>query len=93
MAHDAFNDRHFRVIPVSSIGEIVFDDVLITSADTLRRSVDGTETFVKWDGDEPASVASITGAGPVLDHEEMLELLATSDWSGIFASFSAIEKE
>lgn len=82
MPHDSFDNRHFRVIPVASIGEIVWSDVpLITSADTLRMSVDGTQTFVKWDGDEPASVASITGAGPVQTHELMLELLATSDWT------------
>jgi len=82
MAHDTFDDRHFRVIPVSSIHEIVWSDVpLITSADTLRMSVDGTQTFIKWDGDEPASVASITGASPVLSYEDMLDLLTTSDWT------------
>ena len=36
-----------------------FDEVLETSIDTVRKSVDGTKTFVKYTGEMPPSVVAI----------------------------------
>lgn len=44
-----YETRNYLIIPVSEIAKVDFTAVLETSADTLRRSVDGTKTFVKWD--------------------------------------------
>ena len=69
------------MVPTASVGSIIWGDVLITSEETLRFSVDGSQTFVKYDGSEPESVALIPDVGPVLNHEEMGEILQSQEWS------------
>lgn len=44
-----YETRNYLIIPVSEIPKVDFSAVLETSADTLRKSVDGTKIFVKWD--------------------------------------------
>ena len=77
----AFENRRWVVIPTSSTGSINFTDVLETSVNTLRLSVDGSETFVKYDGAQPASVAGLAGVSSEYDHTEILNLLTGSAWT------------
>jgi hypothetical protein len=44
-----YESRNFIIFSVEEIDKIDFNSVLETSVDTLRRSADGTKTFVKWD--------------------------------------------
>jgi hypothetical protein len=44
-----FENRRYLIIPVSIIGEIDFNEVYETSIDTIRKSINGEETFVKYD--------------------------------------------
>lgn len=44
-----FENRKYLVIPASIVDNINFSQVHETSASTLRYSVDGTQTFVKYD--------------------------------------------
>ena len=75
-------DRVFMVFPVSELSKIDFSQVLETSADTVRKSVDGTKTFVKWEGEaEPACLASVTGKSGPYTYEEMIALLSTEEWT------------
>lgn len=37
------------IIPTTEVSKVDFNQVHETSADTLRKSVDGTKTFIKWD--------------------------------------------
>lgn len=78
-----YENRQYVIFNVEELNKINFDEVLETSAETVRRSVDGTNTFVKWDdGQEPPpSVQSLTTKGPYLTHEEILEILATEEWT------------
>ena len=76
-----FDNRKYVIIPASEINNIDFAEVLETSADTCRYSVDGTETFVKYEGDQPASVAAITGKSQEYDHTGILNILATAEWT------------
>jgi hypothetical protein len=74
-------ERTFVIFNVSEIGSIDFSEVLETSADTLRLSVDGTKTFVKWDGvSVPVCVESLTTKSPYYSYEEMLAILSTEEW-------------
>ena len=77
----AFENRRWVIIPSTSIGEINFGDVLETSEHTLRKSVDESKTFVKYEGTQPSSVASITGVSSEYTHSEILAVLATEEWS------------
>jgi hypothetical protein len=75
-------NRTFVIFSVDEISLIDFSQVLETSADTLRKSVDGTMTFVKWDGnDVPACVESLTTKSDYHTYEEMLDILSGSDWT------------
>jgi len=74
-------ERTFVIFNVSEIGSVDFSEVLETSADTLRLSVDGTKTFVKWDGvSVPVCVESLTTKSQYYSYEEMLAILSTGEW-------------
>ena len=44
-----FENRRWLVIPTSIISDIDFNQIHEPSADSLRKSIDGTETFIKYD--------------------------------------------
>ena len=44
-----YEQRNFAIFSTTEIDKVDFSLVLETSADTLRRSTDGSKTFVKWD--------------------------------------------
>lgn len=69
------------IFSVSELNEINFDEVLETSANTVRKSIDGLKTFVKWNGTTPESVNNLnTKEGPYT-YDEMLTILATPEWT------------
>lgn len=69
--------RNYVIIDASEVSSVDFNQVLETSADTLRYNLDGTQTFVKFDGDTPSFLEGKTA----LDRSEMLTLLANEEWS------------
>jgi len=73
--------REYLIIPASAVPQIDFAAVCETSAETLRYSVDGTLTFVKWDGEQPACTGGIDGTHGPYTHEEILEILSGPEWS------------
>lgn len=76
-----YENREFMIFNVSELENIDFTQVLETSIDTVRKSVDKTKTFVKWEGVEiPSSVASLnTKEGPYT-YNEILAILNTPEW-------------
>jgi hypothetical protein len=69
------------IFSTSETGSIDFNEVLETSAETLRVSVDGSKSFVKWDGDIPTSVSSLTTKEGPYNHNEILTILTGSEWT------------
>jgi hypothetical protein len=69
--------RTYVIINSSDVSSVDFSKVAETSADTLRYSLDGTKTFVKFEGDTPAFLDGLTQ----YTHSEILDILATSEWS------------
>src|SRR5210317_884484 len=45
----AYDNRRYLIIPTSETGSVDFNQVHETSAETLRLSIDGTQTFVKYE--------------------------------------------
>lgn len=76
-----YNNREYMIFSVTELSKIDFSQVLETSAETVRKSVDGSKTFVKWNGETiPSSVQSlITKEGPYT-HDEIIVILSTSEW-------------
>jgi hypothetical protein len=78
----AYENREFMIFNVSELPQIDFTQVLETSIDTVRKSVDETKTFVKWDGTIiPSSVDSLTTKEGPYNYNEMLTILATPEWT------------
>lgn len=79
---ETYTNRQFMIFNVNELNNINFSEVLETSIDTIRKSVDETKTFVKWESEEiPSSVNSlITKEGPYT-YEEILTILSTSEWT------------
>jgi hypothetical protein len=78
----AYENREFMIFNVSELPQIDFTQVLETSIDTVRKSVDQTKTFVKWDGVEiPSSVDSLTTKEGPYTYNEILDILATPEWT------------
>ena len=72
---------HYLIFDVTELPLVDFDFVLETSIDTVRKSLDETKTFVKWEGDTPNFVLNMqTKQGPYT-HEEILNILNTEDWT------------
>ena len=44
-----FENRRWLVIPTTSVEDVNFNQVLEANADSLRYSVDGSKTFVKYE--------------------------------------------
>jgi hypothetical protein len=77
-----YTDRNFMIFNVSELNSIDFNEVLETSADTVRKSVDGTKTFVKWNGSiTPDSVQTLTTNEGPYTYDEIIVILNSSDWS------------
>ena len=56
----AYESRQFMILATSEISSIQFGDILESHTSTLRRSVDGSKTFIKWDGAMPSWVNDLT---------------------------------
>ena len=68
--------RNYVIIDASEVSSVDFNQVLETSADTLRYNL-RTKTFVKFEGDTPSFLAGKTAN----THSEMLEILAGEEWT------------
>jgi hypothetical protein len=75
-----YEQRNFMIFSTSETGSIDFSEVLETSSETLRLSVDGSKSFVKWDGDIPTSVSSLTTKEGPYTHQQILTILTGSEW-------------
>jgi len=69
--------RTYCIINSDEVNSVDFNQVLQTSASTLRYSVDGTKTFVKYEDGQPSFLSGKTE----YTHAEILEVLATDEWT------------
>ena len=76
-----YDNRKFMIFNVSELQNIDFTTVLETSIDTVRKSVDLTKTFVKWDGTMPNCVNNLTTKEGPYTYDEILVILATPEWT------------
>ena len=75
MSHSNFDHRHWVIISASDVSNIDFSQVMEDSAQTMRYSVDGTLTFVKYEGDMPSSVTACSSKSQEYSHSEILAIL------------------
>jgi hypothetical protein len=75
-----YANRHYAIFSSSEIPLIDFTQVMQTSAETLRFSINGEKTFVKWDGATPETVSKLT-THILYNHDEMMSVLSTAEWT------------
>ena len=76
-----YDNRKFMIFNVSELGDINFDEVLETSSETVRKSVNETKTFIKWDGAMPDCVLNLTTKEGPYTYEQILTILSTPEWT------------
>lgn len=75
------NNQLFLIFQSEYLNLVNFEEVLETSIETTRKSLDGTKTFVKWDTHQiPSSVLSIPEPKQMVDYHTMCDILETEDW-------------
>ena len=76
-----YTDMNYIIFNVSEINKINFDEVLESSAQWLRKSVNNQKTLVKWDGDTiPSSVQTLTTSEGPYTYDEITVILNSTDW-------------
>jgi len=88
-----YNNRHYIIFDCTELGTIDFNQVIETSINTVRKSVDESQALVKYDyniyldenGVEnftiPASVEALTTKSQPYSYEEILTILSGPDWT------------
>ena len=77
------NNLHYCIIELADIDLVQFNKVKEDSPDTMRYSLDGTKTFVKYEGEQPEFIFHIAGnliGLPEYTHEEFIEILKGPEW-------------
>ena len=77
--------RKYIIFDVSELNKINFNEVLEDSQSTLRYSLDGTKTFIKWEDIEPSFWSNVLTKSRMYTLEEISEILLTSEWFDVSA--------
>ena len=78
---EQYPDRRFVIFNVTELSKIDFNQVFETDINTIRKSVDETKTFVKYDMPQPSSVASLTTKSVEYTYDEILQILSGPEWT------------
>lgn len=78
---ESYEGRQFLIFPFSQIDLVDFSEVLETSPTSVRKSIDGTKTLVKWDGTTPSSLFNLTNTEGPYTYSQIKTILATPEWT------------
>jgi hypothetical protein len=76
-----YSTREYLIFPITELSKVDFNQVLETSEETVRKSVDNLKTFVKWSGEQPSFMATLENTEGPYTHEEIMDILSTEEWS------------
>jgi hypothetical protein len=75
-------NKEFMIFSVNELEQIDFSTVLETSINTVRKSSDLTQTFVKWEGYIiPQCVQNLTTKEGPYSSQEMFTILNSEIWN------------
>ena len=74
-------DLTYWIIDSSELSNVDFNEVLQTSADTVRYSIDGGRFLVKYAGSEPSSIEQITLKEGPYSYEQIIQIVTGTDWN------------
>jgi hypothetical protein len=70
----------YLIIPVTELDKVDFSQLVITSKDTLRYSIDGLKTFIEWDDVEPTFLDQLSGTQGAFTADEISAVLSNPEW-------------
>jgi hypothetical protein len=76
-----YPNRRFVIFDLLEVDLIDFSQVHETSRETLRVSVDGTKSFVKYEIPQPSSVSLLTTKSEEYTYTQILEILGGREWT------------
>jgi hypothetical protein len=76
-----YENRKYLILPVTELSKVDFNQVGETSAETVRKSVDETKTFIKYEGQDPAFISQLKNTEGPYTHEQILNILSTEEWT------------
>ena len=76
-----YTDREYLIFPMSEVSKVDFTQVLETSTETIRLSVDKSKSFIKWTGTQPEFTLTMLNTEGPYTHEEILAILSTPEWT------------
>ena len=82
-----FENRRWVIFPITELSKVDFSKVLETDETRLRKSVDNSKTFIKWDGETPSFVSSLSSTEGPYTHSQILTILATDTWTNPTSPF------
>ena len=71
------NESTYIILEDTEVSSINFNEIIEDNIDTLRYSVDGTKTIVKFKGTTPDFLDGKTQ----YTHKEILIIVGTSEWN------------
>lgn len=75
-----YSNRRYVIFDFSEIQKVDFSQVSETSIETLRKSIDGSKTIIKYELPQPSSVTLLTTKSIEYTHDEILQILSTPEW-------------
>jgi hypothetical protein len=69
--------RQYVILNADEVSIVNFDEVLETSPSTLSYSLDGSQTFVKYEGNKPRFLYG----KDTYTHSQIVEILAGEEWT------------
>lgn len=71
----------YAIIDINDLLKVDFTQVGQTSADTVRKSLDGLKFVLKWDAEPTFITDSTIIPLQLLTHSECLDLMNTPEWT------------
>ena len=84
------NNLTYVIADVTEVNNVDYSQVEQTSANTVRKSLDGSRFILKFGGVTPATVQSIDSSNKLFtydgkkyfSHPEILQIISTPEWTG-----------
>ena len=74
------SDRKYVVIDASDLDNVDFNEVLETGKETCILSLDGSKSFIKYEGEMPSSVSALNNKSEEYTHTQILDITSSNEW-------------
>jgi hypothetical protein len=73
--------RKYLIIKTSELDNVDFSQTLFRDKSELQFSLDGTKTYIKWDGDDPTFLSDLRYKEGPYDNGQIISIVAAHpDW-------------